>query len=65
MERTHRSQLTIGSALSEFIAHSRNQNSDITGARMRPSTLETYEVTLRQIEHVGHSDHPVTEIDME
>ena len=65
MERTHRPQSTIGSAFSEFIEHSRNHNSDITGARMRPSTLETYEVTLRQIEHVGLNGHPVTEIDME
>ena len=65
VERTHRPQSTIGSAFSEFIEHSRNHNSDITGARMRPSTLETYEVTLRQIEHVGLNGHPVTEIDME
>lgn len=65
VERTHRPQSTIGSAFSEFIAHSRSHNSDITGARMRPSTLETYEVTLRQIEHVGLSGDPVTEIDME
>ena len=65
VERTHRPQSTIGSAFSEFIAHSRNHNSDITGARMRPSTLETYEVTLRQIEHVGLSGEPVTGIDMD
>jgi len=65
VERTHRPQSTIGSAFSEFIAHSRNHNSDITGARMRPSTLETYEVTLRQIEYVGLNGQPVTEIDME
>ena len=65
VERTHRSQFTIGSAFTDFIEHSRNHNSDITGARMRPSTLETYELTLRQIEHVSLSNQPLTEVDME
>lgn len=65
VERTHRSQFTIGTAFTDFIEHSRIHNSDVTGARIRPSTIETYEVTLRQIEHVSLSNQPLTEIDME